>query len=40
MGATNNIKETNIALKLAEKECPRCQQKFTEQEIVDRNFEL
>ncbi len=40
MGATNEIKETNITLKLADLNCSWCLQKFTEQEIIDRNFDL
>jgi hypothetical protein len=40
MGATNEIKGTNISLQLAGKECPQCEQKFTEQEIEDRNFDI
>ena len=40
MGATNNIKGTNISLQLAGKECSQCNQKFTEQEIDDRNFDI
>jgi len=40
MGATNEIKGTNITLKLVDLTCPQCSQKFTEQEIKDRNFYL
>jgi hypothetical protein len=40
MGATNEIKGTNITQKLAGLECSQCSQKFTEQEIDDRNFDL
>jgi len=40
MGATNNIKGSNITLKLAGLDCAQCLQKFTEQEISDRNFDL
>ena len=40
MGATNEIKGTNISLQLVDKECPNCSQKFTEQEIEDRNFDI
>ena len=40
MGATNNIKDTNITLKLVGLECSQCQQNFTEQEINEENFEL
>jgi len=40
MGATNNIKGSNITLKLVGLDCPQCLQKFTEQEITDENFEL
>jgi hypothetical protein len=39
MGATNDIKETNITLKLVGKECPHCQQKFTQTEIDEKNFD-
>jgi hypothetical protein len=40
MGATNEIKGSNITLKLPDLTCPQCSQKFTEQEITDRNFDL
>jgi hypothetical protein len=40
MGATNEIKGTNISLQLEGKECPQCQQKFTEQEIDNRNYDI
>jgi len=40
MGATNNIKGSNITLKLVGLDCPQCLQKFTEQEIEEENFEL
>lgn len=40
MGATNNLKESNITLKLADLDCSRCSQQFTEQEVKDDNYEL
>ena len=40
MGATNNIKETNISLRIEGLTCPQCQQKFTKQEIDESNFDL
>jgi len=40
MGTTNKIKGTNITLNLADLDCLQCSQKFTEQEIDDRNFDL
>jgi len=40
MGATNEIKETNISLQLTDKRCPQCQQKFTKTEINDQNFDI
>lgn len=40
MGATNNIRETNITLKLDDKSCDRCSQKFTDEDIKDNNFDL
>lgn len=40
MGATNNLRETNITLKLVGLECSRCYQNFTEQEIDEGNYEL
>jgi len=40
MGATNQIKETNISLQLEGKECPQCQQPFTQQEIDDENYDI
>jgi len=40
MGATNEIKETNISLQLTDKQCSQCQQKFTKEEITDRNYDI
>ena len=40
MGATNEIKETNISLQLTDKKCSQCQQKFTKEEITDRNYDI
>lgn len=40
MGATNQIKETNLSLKLEGKSCDKCCQKFTQQEIDERNFDF
>ena len=40
MGATNEIKETNISLQLTDKRCPQCQQVFTRQEIDDQNYDI
>jgi len=40
MGATNEIKGTNISLQLTDKQCPQCQQKFTKAEINDQNFDI
>ena len=40
MGATNGIKGTNLSLQLEGKECPQCQQKFTQKEISERNFDF
>jgi len=40
MGTTNDIKGSNITLKLVGLDCAQCLQKFTEQEISDRNFDL
>jgi hypothetical protein len=40
MGATNEIKGTNISLKLEGLSCSHCSQKFTEKEIEDRNFDI
>jgi len=40
MGATNEIKGTNISLQLTDKKCPQCQQKFTKEEITDRNYDI
>ena len=36
MGATNGIKGTNLSLQLEGKECPQCQQVFTQQEIDNK----
>ncbi len=40
MGATNNIKESNITLKLVDLDCNNCSQQFTKQEIADENYDL
>lgn len=40
MGATNEIRGTNITLKLADLNCSQCEEKFTEQEIAEENFNL
>lgn len=40
MGATNEIKETNISLQLAGKKCPQCQQPFTQADLDDRNYDI
>ena len=40
MGATNEIKGTNISLQLDDKICSLCQQPFTKEEINDRNYNL
>ena len=40
MGATNEIKGTNITLKLVGLVCPECEEKFTEQDIANENFDL
>ncbi len=40
MGATNQIKGTNITLKLREINCCNCSQKFTEEDIQEENFDL
>ena len=40
MGATNEIKETNITLQLTGKKCSQCQQVFTKAEVNDQNFEV
>ena len=40
MGATNEIKGTNISLQLKGKSCSQCQQKFTKTEINDQNFDI
>ncbi len=40
MGATNQIKGTNLSLQLDDKKCPQCNQLFTQQEIDDRNFDI
>ena len=40
MGATNEIKGTNISLQLTDKKCPQCQQKFTKEEITDQNYDI
>ena len=40
MGATNEIKETNISLQLEGKNCPQCEQTFTQEEIDDRNYDI
>lgn len=40
MGSTNQIKETNLSLQLAGKECPQCNQTFTQEEINDGNYDV
>ena len=40
MGATNQIKETNLSLQLDDKQCPQCQQPFTQAEIDNQNYEV
>lgn len=40
MGATNNIKETNISLQLQGKKCSQCDQPFTAKDIEERNWEV
>lgn len=40
MGATNNIKDTNITLKLVGLPCANCWQKFTMQDIDSENYDL
>ena len=40
MGATNEIKETNVSLQLTDKKCSQCQQKFTKTEISDQNYDI
>lgn len=40
MGATNEIKGTNISLQLTDKKCSNCQQPFTKQELDDQNFDI
>ena len=40
MGATNEIKGTNISLQLTDKKCSQCQQPFTQPEITDQNFDI
>lgn len=40
MGATNDIKETNITLKLDDKTCSQCEQNFTQSEIDKKNFDI
>ena len=40
MGATNQIKGTNLSLQLNDKKCPQCQQVFTQKEIDGKNYDL
>jgi hypothetical protein len=40
MGATNQIKGTNITLQLEGLTCPQCQQKFTQQDLQEDNFDI
>lgn len=40
MGATNQIKGTNISLQLEGKICPQCSQTFTQQEIDKNNYDI
>ena len=40
MGATNEIKGTNISLQLEGKICTQCQQPLTKQDLDDRNYDI
>lgn len=40
MGATNEIKGTNLSLQLTDKQCAQCQQTFTQSEIDERNYDV
>ena len=40
MGATNQIKETNISLQLEGKICPQCQQPFTQADLDEQNYNI
>lgn len=40
MGATNEIKGTNITQQLEDKQCPQCSQPFTQQDLEERNFDV
>ena len=40
MGATNGIKGTNLSLQLEDKECPQCQQPFTQEDLDRENYEV
>ena len=40
MGATNQIKGTNISLQLNDKNCPQCQQPFTEKDLDNENYDI
>ena len=40
MGATNQIKGTNISLQLEGKICPQCQQPFTQTDLDDNNYDI
>lgn len=40
MGATNDIKESNITLKLVGLACDNCKQKFTQWDMKAENYEL
>ena len=40
MGATNQIKGTNLSLQLNDKKCPQCQQQFTPEELDKENYDI
>ena len=40
MGATKEIKGTNLSLQLRDKKCFRCSKKFTEKDLDDGNYEV
>jgi len=40
MGATNQIKGTNISLQLEGKICPQCEQPFTRTDLEDNNYDI
>jgi len=40
MGASNDIRDSNITAKLVDLACDKCSQQFTKEDIKEQNFDL